>query len=87
MDYQHNPFVDQIGKKTNVRPEDLIKLANSVSQANLRDEATLRQLIKQVAQLANRPVSKEKEDQIVSAILNNKAPTDLSSLSKMLNKK
>ncbi len=87
MDQRHDSFMEQIEKRTNVRPDDLIKLANSVSQANLRDEATLRQLIRQVAQLANRPVSKEKEDQIVQAILNNKAPTDFSSLAKMFHKK
>ncbi len=79
--------MDEVQKKTSVRPEELFKLANSVSQANLQDEATLRQLIKQVAQLANRPVSKEKEDQIVHAIINNNAPKDFASLAKMFNKK
>lgn len=80
-------IMDQIQKKTSVKPDELLKLANSVSQANLQDEATVRQLIAQVAKLANKPVSKEKEDQIVNAIINNNMPTDFASLANMFNKK
>ncbi len=79
--------MDQIQKKTSVRPDELFKLANSVSNANLKDEATVRQLIAQVAKLANTPVSKEKEDQIVHAIIKNNMPMDFASLAKMFNKK
>ncbi|GAF65308.1 stage VI sporulation protein F [Alkalihalobacillus trypoxylicola] len=80
-------FMDKVQKNTNVRPDQLLKLANSVSSANFQDEATVRQLINQVAKLANKPVSKEKEDQLVQAILQNKVPGDFSSLAKMFNKK
>ncbi|WP_332693377.1 stage VI sporulation protein F [Halalkalibacter lacteus] len=80
-------FMDQIQKKANVKPDELFKLANSVSNTNLKDEAAVRQLISQVAKLANKPVSKEKEDQIVEAITNNKMPSDFASLAKMFNKK
>jgi hypothetical protein len=79
--------MDQIQKKTNVRPDELLKLANSVSSTNLKDEAAVRQLIAQVAKLANKPVSKEKEDQIVKAITTNNMPMDFASLAKMFNKK
>ncbi len=84
---KNDSFFDQVQKNTKVRPDELLKLANSVSQSNLKDEATLRDLISRVAAMANKPVSKEKEDQIVSAILNNNMPTDLSSLTKMFNNK
>ncbi|MCL7745898.1 stage VI sporulation protein F [Halalkalibacter alkaliphilus] len=87
--FQNNDssFMDQIQKKTNVRPDELLKLANSVSNTNLKDEAAVRQLIAQVAKLANKPVSKEKEDQIVKAITTNNMPMDFASLAKMFNKK
>ncbi|WP_332630085.1 stage VI sporulation protein F [Halalkalibacter flavus] len=87
--FQNNDssFMDQIQKKTNVRPDELLKLANSVSSTNLKDEAAVRQLIAQVAKLANKPVSKEKEDQIVKAITTNNMPMDFASLAKMFNKK
>ncbi|PWA12382.1 stage VI sporulation protein F [Pueribacillus theae] len=80
-------FFDNIEKKTNVKKEDIFKLANSVSNANFKDERTVRKLIADVARLANVPVSKEKEDKIVDAIVNNNMPADLSQLAKMINKK
>lgn len=85
--FGNNDFMDQLQKKTSVRPDELLKLANSVSNANLQDEATVRQLIKDVAKLANKEVTKEKEDQIVQAIVNNDMPMDFASLAKMFNKK
>lgn len=80
-------FFDNIEKRTNVKKEDIFKLANSVSQADLRDERTLRNLISDISRLANVPVSKEKEDKIVQAILNNNMPADLSQLTNMIKKK
>ncbi|MFA8437989.1 stage VI sporulation protein F [Pueribacillus sp. YX66] len=78
---------DNIEKRTNVKKEDILKLANSVSKADLKDERTLRNLIADVSRLANVPVSKEKENKIVQAILNNNMPADLSQLTNMIKKK
>ncbi|MDN4527621.1 stage VI sporulation protein F [Fictibacillus fluitans] len=86
MDRNHQ-FFDNVEKKTNVKKEDIFKLAQTVSNENLRDERTLRRLISQVASLAGVPVSKQKEDQIVSAVINNNVPLDFSTLSKMFDNK
>lgn len=80
-------FMDRVHQKTNVNPNELLNLANSVSEANFKDEETVRKLIHQVAALANKRVSKEKEDQLVHAIVNNNMPKDLTSLANMFNKK
>ena len=53
---------DKVEKKTNVKKEDIISLAKSVSGQDLSDENNLRKLIKQVAKLAGKEVSKEKEE-------------------------
>lgn len=84
---RNNSFFDKIEKKTNVKQEDIFNLANSVSGANFKDEETVRNLIRQVAKLANKPVSKEKEDELVKMIINNNMPIDFSSLGKMFGKK
>ena len=81
-----NPLFDNIEKKTNVKANDIFSLANSVSNANFKDEKTVRDLIAQVSKLANVPVSKEKEEQIVQAIIQNNMPTDFASLAKMFQK-
>jgi hypothetical protein len=82
-----NSFFDNIEKKTNVKKEDLFQLADSVKDANFKDEKTIRRLISQVSRLANVSVSKEKEDKIVKAIINNNMPIDFASISKMFDKK
>ncbi|WP_438503608.1 stage VI sporulation protein F [Ectobacillus ponti] len=81
-----NNFFDNVEKTTKVNKEDIFKLASSVQNANLKDEQVLRQLIGQVAALAGKPVPKEKEDQIVKAIINNNMPSDFSSLGKLFKK-
>ena len=81
-----NNLFNNIEKQSKVNKEDIFKLASSVQNSNLRDENVLRQLIHQVATMARRDVSKEKEDQIINAIINNNMPTDFSSLSKMFKK-
>lgn len=84
---RNDSFFDKVEKKTNVKQQDLFNLANSVSGANLQDEKTVRDLIQQVAKLANKPVSQEKEDELVKTIVNNNIPLDFSSLAKMFGKK
>lgn len=83
----NNPFFQNIEKKTGVNMQDLLKVAGSVQNANFQDEATVRGLIKQVAAIANKQVSKETEDQIVEAIVNKKQQINLETISNMLNKK
>jgi hypothetical protein len=80
-------FFDKIEKKTSVKKDDIFKLAQSVSGSNLRDERTIRMLISQVSSLAGVSVSKQKEDQIVQAVLNNNIPLDMATLSKMFDGK
>jgi hypothetical protein len=77
---------DNIEKKTNIKKEDIFKVADSVKDANFKDEKTVRQLIKQVSALAGKPVSKEKEDKIVNAIISNNMPMDINSIGKMFKK-
>ncbi|SDC12499.1 stage VI sporulation protein F [Shouchella lonarensis] len=84
---KNDSFFDEVQKETKVNPQELLQLASTVSKANLKDEGTIRKLIHRVASLANKPVSREKEDKIVEAILNNDMPADLSSLGKMFNSK
>jgi hypothetical protein len=80
-------FFDKIEKKTSVKKDDIFKLAQSVSGSNLRDERTIRMLISQVSSMAGVAVTKQKEDQIVQAVLNNNIPLDLTTLSKMFDGK
>ena len=67
----------KVEEKTNVKKEDIIKLAKQASNQDLSDEKNIRKLIKEVAKLAGKDVSKEKEEKILNAIKKDKIPKDL----------
>ncbi len=67
--------------------KDIFDLANSLQGANFQDERTIRNVIKKVSRLANKPVSKQLEDKIVQSIIQNGQNLDFNTIAKMLNKK
>lgn len=77
---------DQIQKKANVQPDEIMKVAQSVQQADFSDEKTVRQLIRHLSKLAGKSVSQEKEDKMVKAITSNNMPKDMSMLNKLFDK-
>lgn len=80
---QNNLF-NNIEKQSNVNINEVLKLANSLKGANFKDEKTIRAVVSRVAKMANVTVSKQKEDELVKAIVNNRIPQNLQDLSKML---
>ena len=73
----NNNIFDKVEKKTNVKKEDILSLARSLQNKNLKDENELRKIIKDVAKLAGREVSKEREEKIIDAIIKDKIPKNL----------
>ena len=73
-------LLQKVSAKTNVRPEDILKLAHQLQSKDLKKEANLRQLIQEVSKLAGKPVSKEKEDRIIALVQNNQIPENLENL-------
>ena len=74
---EDNSIFSKVEEKTNVKKEDIIKLAKQASNQDLSDEKNIRKLIKEVAKLAGKDVSKEKEEKILNAIKKDKIPKDL----------
>ena len=72
----------KIEKKTNVNKETILSLASKLQQDNMKDENTLRDLVKQISSITGKDVSKEKEDKIIKAILNDNIPN----IENMINK-
>ena len=72
---------NKIEKKTNINKETIISLANKLQNNNIKDEKTIREVINELSNLTGKEVSKEKEDKIVNAIINDKVPK---SIEKML---
>ena len=82
-----NDFFKNIEKKTGVNMKDIFDLANSLQNANFKDEKTVRHVIQRVSKIANKPVSKETEDKIVQSIVKDGKQLDFNTISNMINKK
>ena len=70
-------FFDKIEKKTNVDKNTILSLASKLQQSNMKDENTLKEVIRDISRMTGREVSKEKEDKIIKAVLNDQVPTNL----------
>lgn len=82
-----NNFFKNIEKKTGVNMQDIFDLANSLQNANFKDEKTVRNVIRRVSQIANKPVSKELEDNLVKTIIKEGKQLDFNTIAKMMNNK
>ncbi|TMN23386.1 stage VI sporulation protein F [Lentibacillus cibarius] len=71
-------------QKTGVNSNDIKKLAQSVNSMDLTNEKDIRRLVKQVAKVANKPVSKRTEDMIVDTLTKKKGKIDPSTIKKMM---
>ena len=54
----NDSLFDKVEKKTNVKKDDILKLAKKIQGKDLNDEKMLRSLIKDVAKLAGKDVIK-----------------------------
>ena len=70
-------FFDKVKKKTNVDKETILSLANKLQQGNMKDEKTLKEVISEISKMTGRELSKEKEQKIIDAVINDKVPQNL----------
>ncbi len=82
-----NHFFKNVEKKTGVNMKEILELANSLQNANFKDEKTVRHVIQRVSKIANKQVPKETEDKIVQSIVKDGKQLDINTISNMINKK
>lgn len=70
-------FFKKVEKKTNVDKETILSLANKLQQGNMKDEATLKEVIQDISRITGREVSKEKEQKIIDTVLSNGVPKNI----------
>lgn len=73
----NDSFFKKVEDKSGVNKKTIMSLANKLQNSNMKDENVLRDLVKEIGQVAGRDVSKEKEDKIVNAILKDNVPKNL----------
>ena len=76
MNLSDNLF-NRIEKKAKVNKNAILELAKKLQQNNLKNENTIREVIHELSSMTGKDVSKEKEDKIVNAVINDKVPNNL----------
>ena len=70
-------FFNKIEKKTNVKKSSIMNLAKKLQGDNMKDEKTLREVIRELSSMTGKEVSKEQEDKIISTVVNDKVPNNI----------
>ena len=70
-------FFDRVEKKTNVNKDTILNLAKKLQDTDLKNEGSLREVIQTLSKVTGRNVSKEQEDKIISAVVNDKVPKNI----------
>ena len=70
-------FFKKIEKKTNVNKETILGLAKKLQENDLKNENTLREVIQELSHMTGKEVSKEKEEKIINAVINDNVPKDI----------
>ena len=63
-------LVDRVSKKTNVKKEDIFKLANDLQKKDLNNEKDMRDFIQTVAKVANQSLDQRKIDKLIKIMQN-----------------
>lgn len=70
-------FFKKVENKTKVDKDTILSLAQKLQNSNMKDETTIREVIKEISTMTGKEVTQEKEDKIVNAIMKDKVPTDI----------
>ena len=70
-------LVDRVSKKTNVKKEDIFKLANDLQKKDLNNEKDMRNFIQMVAKVTNQSLDQRKIDKLIKIMQNKDVLNDV----------
>lgn len=70
-------LVDRVSKKTNVKKEDIFKLANDLQRKDLNNEKDMRDFIQTVAKVTNQSLDQRKIDKLIKIMQNKDVLNDI----------
>ena len=70
-------FFKRVENKTNVNKETILSLAKKLQNSDMKDEKVLRDMVQEISSITGKEVSKEREDKIINAIINDNVPKDI----------
>ena len=76
MNFSDN-FFRRVEKKTNVDKGTILDLAKKLQETDLKNENTLREIIQTLGNMTGREISKESENKIIKAVVNDEVPKNI----------
>jgi hypothetical protein len=70
----NDEILNRVEKKTKVKKETIVELAKKLSNGNMKDEKTLKEVIKSLSNATGKNVSDELTDKIIKAVKEDKVP-------------
>mgnify|MGYP002576399518 FL=1 len=70
-------LVDRVSKKTNVKKEDIFKLANDLQKKDLNNEKEMRDFIQTVSKVTNQSLDQRKIDKLIKIMQNKDVLNDV----------
>ncbi len=70
-------FFKKVENKTNVDKDTILSLAKKLQNGNMKDTNTLKEVITSLSEITGKPVTKEQEDKIIKAVLNDEVPKNV----------
>ena len=70
-------LVDRVSKKTNVKKEDIFKLANDLQKKDLNNEKDMTDFIQTVAKVTNQSLDQRKIDKLIKIMQNKDVLNDV----------
>ena len=70
-------LVDRVSKKTNVKKEDIFKLANDLQKKDVNNEKDMRDFIQTVAKVTNQALDQRKIDKLIKIMQNKDVLNDV----------
>lgn len=67
----------KIEQKTNINKESILSLAGKLQNGLAKDENNIREVIQELCQMTGKKITKEKEEKIINAIINDKVPKNI----------
>ena len=74
--FKDNLF-NKIEKKTNINKETILSLAAKLQNNNMKDEKTIKEVIRDICNLTGKEISKEKEQKIINTIMYDNVPKNI----------
>ena len=73
----NDELLSKVEKKTNVKKETIIDLAQKLSNGNMKDESTIKEVIETLSNATGKSVSDDTVDKLIKTIQSDKVPNNL----------